>query len=189
MRNKLVLFLLIGLLTFGMTGMLNASPYIDNTIPIPDANILINFNNTGLDWVYAGPIATAEWGTGWIEAPSYRAGEGWRFATQAEWAIKPLWTDFIQPGYTTADVSPYGGWTDHDKYKFASEYWGQFPHVDLNDAKEGRVTNGLDIGSLTGVWETWYVRGNATPVPVPPSILLLAPGLLGLAGLKKKYLG
>jgi hypothetical protein len=30
---------------------------------------------------------------------------------------------------------------------------------------------------------------TTTPVPLPPGILLLAPGLLGLIGLKRKYLG
>ena len=102
--------------------------------PIPDECILSDFN--GLDWVYAGPLAPEEWGPEQICLPSYRASEGWRFATAEEWANKPLWTDFIQPGYTPADVPADASWSDHTKYKFASEYWSTFTWVDLNDAAD-----------------------------------------------------
>jgi len=52
--------------------------------PIPDSEVIINFNGTGLDWVYAGPIAPGEFGPGRIEEPSYRGAEGWRYATASE---------------------------------------------------------------------------------------------------------
>jgi len=41
-----------------------------------------------------------------------------------------------------------------------------------------------DVGGL------YYTNlGNQAPVPIPPSVLLLAPGLVGLIGLKRKHLG
>lgn len=173
--------IIIAMALLASSGMAQAV-IIDSSTVIPDSNILINFN--GLDWVYAGPIAPNEFGPGNIQAPSYRASEGWRFATANEWATRPDWTDFIQPGYTTADVPAAAGWNDHTKYKFASEYWGDFYHVDLNDAAEGRITNGYDIGSLSGVYETWYVRPSA--VPVPAAAWLLGSGLLGLIGVARR---
>jgi len=181
--RKLVFHLVMALALYA--GTANAV-IIDNSTPIPDANILVNYN--GLDWVYAGPIAPNEFGPGQIYEPSYRSGEGWRFATQAEWAVRPDWTAFIQPGFTTADVPAIDGWSDHSKYRFASEYWSDFSHVDLNDAASGWLTNGFDIGSLHSVYETWYVRdnGGSEPVPEPSTMLLLGGGLAGLAIWRKR---
>ncbi len=155
---------------------------IDANTAIPNANILLNFN--GLDWVYAGPIGTGEWGPGNIETPDYRASEGWRYATADEWALRPDWTDFIIGGAT---LTPDAGFTDHSVYRFASEYWSNFNHIDLSDAAEGKITNGLDIGSLEDVYDTWYVRTAITSnVPEPSSLILLCLGALGLTFARRK---
>jgi hypothetical protein len=156
---------------------------IDASTIIPDENILLNFN--GLDWVYAGPIATEEWGPGNIEAPEYRANEGWRYATEAEWALRPDWTDFI---IGSAIVDTVSGFGDHSVYRFASEYWSNFNHIDLSDAADGLLTNGFDIGSLYDTYETWYVRDAriTTEVPESSSIVLLGLGLLGLGFTRRK---
>jgi hypothetical protein len=168
--------------TFAITASLLLSTQanaviIDASTIIPDENILLNFN--GLDWVYAGPIGTGEWGEGNIEAPEYRASEGWRYATETEWAMRPDWTDFI---IGNAIISPESSFGDHSLYRFAAEYWSNFNHIDLSDASMGLITNGFDIGSLEDAWETWYVRDSraSTPVPESSSIILLSLGLLGL---------
>ena len=168
--------------TFAITASLLLSTQanaviIDASTIIPDENILLNFN--GLDWVYAGPIGTGEWGEGNIEAPEYRASEGWRYATETEWAMRPDWTDFI---IGNAIINPESSFGDHSLYRFAAEYWSNFNHIDLSDASMGLITNGFDIGSLEYAWETWYVRDSraSTPVPESSSIILLSLGLLGL---------
>jgi len=135
--KKLIVTVCVSLLL--AVGSAKAAPY-DNTNPIPVDEILLNFNTSGLDWVYAGPVATNGWALNEIYAPSYRAAEGWRFATAQEWANKPQWTDFIQPGHSPADASG----SNHSTYKFASEYWsdGIFTWVDIGDAISGALTNG-----------------------------------------------
>ena len=157
---------------------------IDFNTAIPDDVILVDFNSTGLDWVYAGPIATEEFGPGSIHTPGYRASEGWRYATQVDWAIRPDWSDFII-GIATVAANP--GHSDHSTYRFASEYWSDFTHVDLNDAARGDITNGLDIGSLNGVWETFYVRDSqSVAVPAPSTITLMALSLFALFGARRR---
>lgn len=177
---KIGALLLIGAL---LGGTAFAGSIIPNTIAIPDSEVLINFNGTGLDWVYAGPIAPDEFGPGNIESPGYRAAEGWRFATLADWALRPDWDDFTRIGFTVPAVA---SWSDHSQYRFASEYWGFFSHVDLNDAADGLITNGLDIGSLTGVWETFYVRDTRSVPDTGATALLCVMAFAAMVGYRRR---
>ena len=119
-----------------------------------------------------------------IELPSFRAAEGWRFASAAEWANKPDWTDFIIAPYESSNASG----SNHATYRYASEYWSNVTHVDISDAASGNITNGLDIGCASGcVYETWYVRDSVGgQVPEPSSLVLLACGLAAL-GLRARH--
>ena len=155
---------------------------IDASTIIPEENILLNFN--GLDWVYAGPIPTEYFGPGNLETPEYRASEGWRYATEEEWAARPDWTDFI---IGNAIIDPISGFNDHSVYRFASEYWSNYNHIDLSDAADGLLTNGEYI-NWEAQHETWYVRDAriTSDVPESSSIILLSLGLLGLALGRKK---
>lgn len=161
---------------------------ISNATPIPDSEVIINFNGTGLDWVYAGPIAPNEFDAGNIQNASYRAAEGWTNATAGQWALKPTWQDFTRSGF--AIPAAIGKFSDHSVYRFASEYWGDYTHVDLNDADNGFITNGTDIGSLTLRNETWYVRQTrGGPSGVPDggvTVVLFGLALTGVVALRRK---
>lgn len=149
---------------------------------IPDDRILVNFNNTGLDWVYAGPVAPGEFGTGEIEFPSFRAAEGWRSATTEEWALHPNWDDFIVPGN---DV-PATTWSDFTVYRAAPEYWSSFTHVDIQDFADGRVTDGVN-GIISGVPETIYVRASASAdIPEPATLALFGSSLITLFAVRRR---
>ncbi len=162
-----------------------AVPIIDNTNPIPDQFVLLNFAGSGLDWVYAGPIGINEFGPGSLEAPSYRAAEGWRSASALEWVSHPLWDDFIVPGNPGGIVNAVS-FFDHSAYIFASEYWSTFRHVDAQDFDNGLVGDGVN-GVLSGVPETIYVRnGVNNPVPEPTTLALLGLGLIAMRSARRK---
>ncbi|WP_339691061.1 PEPxxWA-CTERM sorting domain-containing protein [uncultured Parasphingorhabdus sp.] len=158
----------LNLVPLSLAGLLMASPahavVFDSSIFIPDSEVIINFNGTGLDWVYAGPIAPNEFGVGNIQPASYRAAEGWRVSTVSEWASRPDWQDFTRAGFATPTA--VASFNDHSVYRFASEYWSDFTHVDLNDYAAGRLTDGVN-GALTGVPETIYVRFSSISAAVP----------------------
>jgi hypothetical protein len=173
------------LATTTFAGTANAA-IIDASIVIPDSEVLINFNNTGLDWVYVGPVAPNEFGQGEVASPSFRASEGWRAATAAEWSLRPTdYRAFTRPGF--AAPAAVAGFSDHSSYRFASEYWSNFTHVDLNDYAVGRVTDGVN-GLVSGAPETIYVRGSlnaAVPEPATWAMMIGGFGLLGASARRR----
>ncbi len=170
--------------TLCLAGLTVATPahavIFDETFIIPDSEVILDFNSSGLDWVYAGPIAPNEFGPGNIQPASYRAAEGWRVASVSEWAARPDWEDFTRPGFATP--AAVAGFSDHAVYRFASEYWSDFTHVDLNDFAAGRVTDGVN-GQGSGVPETIYVRfsnfNSAVPEPATWAFMIFGFGAVG----------
>lgn len=181
MKRTLKRILLAAL--FALAGGGAQAQIIDSGSRIPDAYILKDFAGSGLDWVYAGPIAPNESALGLMRPADYRAAEGWRSATPGEWAAHPLWSDFIAPGNPGGIVAPTS-FHAHSHYIYASEYWSECRHIDAQDFAAGRLTDGVN-GPSSGGPETIYVRMTGV-VPEPGAGAMLLLGLAGLALLRRR---
>src|SRR6188768_3717252 len=90
--------LIVGLFIFGGLRSVFANPILSD-LP-SDAYITIN----GLDWAWASPVASHDFGDNQLFDPELHAG--WRFATAEEWAVRPSASAFDVLSNTAAAV-PY----------------------------------------------------------------------------------
>ncbi|WP_157979427.1 PEP-CTERM sorting domain-containing protein [Rhodoferax ferrireducens] len=117
-----------------------------------------------LDWAWAAPITSEVWfGTNTLYQASLH--EGWREATDTEWAAKPSFTDF-------------GG-------KCAAQYWNSsFTHCDFGD---GLSQHWLPSSAGANSLDLWYVRSLAvSQVPEPGTLALLGMALAAAAVARRK---
>jgi hypothetical protein len=132
----------------------------------------------GPDWVDNPPVYSA------VEAAALIFG-----GLPSDYAIS---INSSQNPMTITFTGWYDGWGDHNGNIFAQNY-----KLDLGEPGYAYPEeNGAAYSAYVhdGLFDTNYYRNyvwrsEGTPVPLPPTLLLLAPGLIGLAGLKRKYLG
>jgi hypothetical protein len=136
-------------------------------IPVhaPVTNDLI-VTTTGFEWVWASPCSG---GCSTIDF-SFQGPLGWRFATSAEFLLRPLFAAFV-------DANQPSG------YKCASKYFDPiYSHCDVGDFAAGYVVsqpNGQN-------YETLLVRSTVSAVPVPAALPLLVTGLAGLVAVRRR---
>ena len=132
--------------------------------PVP-ANAFITFG--GFDWVWASPC------DGGCSQIIFQDGFG--YATVAQWANRPQASDFLDPG---GNFSGVGG-----QMRCGSPWFDlTWDHCDYEDGVNGLVTSGPLNGQSFDSKETWLVRGEASTVPEPGSLLLVGTGLFGIVG-------
>lgn len=161
MNTKFFAGLAAGLLIFAQV----SAAFAINTNPLPLSTYITVGN---LDWTWAAPINEQYWGSNELMAPSFH--QGWRFATEREFANHPSFEAFLRQDNSVIQ---------------SAEYWNTvYTHVDNWDFQNGYVSSAWGHS-----WnETLYVRDAVgTPLPLAASVVLFGSGFAGLIGrLKRK---
>lgn len=126
--------------------------------------------NNGLDWTWAGPVASTSFGSNELKAPSFHSG--WRYATTAELSyLDNILNLFYDANNNNAPIH-------------SAQYWNTYyTHVDQSNWNAGEIGSGPGYGA--NWYETVYVR-DVSAVPVPAAAFMFAPALLGFIGLRRK---
>jgi hypothetical protein len=115
----------------------------------------------GIDWAWAAPIRSKSFfGNELFQASLH---EGWREATDLEWATRPNFTDFGS--------------------KCAAQYWNTiYTHCDFGDTVVQHWSAGS--GDSADLWYVRSVQGASVPEPVAPALFGIA--MLGLLAARRK---
>ncbi|WP_372658453.1 PEP-CTERM sorting domain-containing protein [Hydrogenophaga sp.] len=155
---KIKASILSAIISLGFAGTAAAGPVLTDLT----ANDYITVG--ALDWAWAAPVTSEYWyGSNTLYQASLHAG--WREATDAEWAAKPVYTDF-------------GG-------KCAAQYWNSsFTHCDFGDSLS---QHWLPASAGANLADLWYVRDVVSSnVPEPGTLALFGLAFAAAAVARKK---
>jgi hypothetical protein len=138
-------------------------------------------------WVRFSVGFTPQWSSGSITYDSWRSWSSGSIQQSGSLTAAGGWTEFAG-----GDESNASGTYSFD---FTTRvYYGYYYHLTLGVTAEStgpshraRIDDPLTIALSDGVSFTSLSGTSYTAAPVPPSLLLLAPGLIGLAAARRRF--
>jgi hypothetical protein len=190
-KNCLLIFLFIGIFMIGFTCAVQAEL-------MTNLALAGTASQSSFGWQYGEAYKAIDGNTDgnyfdWsVTHTSYESGAWWQVVLRNSYNIKQvvIWnrTDCCSERLSNFYVSILDA---NETVLWTQNYYinGGYPDPTLSiNLLANTVGNIVKVGLNGANWLSLAeVQVFQNPVPVPPSLLLLAPGLLGLAGLRKRF--
>lgn len=186
-KTSIVLAFLIYLVCFGGINTVNAA-FIDVDWQTPGDAAITFHTDTNLAWLDLSVTASMSVNEVLTSLNPGGQFEGWRYATQED--VETLKVAYLGTAYWSCyncavqmDEQVFDGrnWGVYSRQQDGFDYW----QATLEPFENGNIWDDIPVFSLDDSTAHFLIQEIATPVPIPPAVILFGSGLFGLLGFRR----